>query len=84
MKTTPRVPKANVLGVGVGAINLVQATQLILEAVRQNRKGYLAVTGVHGVCGTHSPPFRPLNHEEEADLVRKTESLRPDLEKIIQ
>ncbi len=166
MKTTSRVPRANVLGVGVGAINLTQATQLILEAVRQNRKGYVAVTGVHGVseaqadiefrrilnsaflntpdgmplcwvgrfqgfkamdrvygpdlmlelcaastdgsvrhflyggepgvaealrsslesrfpglcvCGTHSPPFRPLNHEEEADLVRQMERLRPDI-----
>jgi exopolysaccharide biosynthesis WecB/TagA/CpsF family protein len=31
------------------------------------------------VCGTDSPPFRPLNHEEEADLVRQMESLRPDI-----
>jgi UDP-N-acetyl-D-mannosaminuronic acid transferase (WecB/TagA/CpsF family) len=49
MRTTSQVPKANVLGVGVGAINLAQATRLILEAVRQNRKGHVAVTGVHGV-----------------------------------
>jgi hypothetical protein len=27
MKTTSRVPKANILGVAVGAINLAQATQ---------------------------------------------------------
>src|ERR1700737_2314520 len=56
MKTTSRVPRANVLGVGVGAINLAQATQLILEAVRQNRKGYVAVTGVHGVSEAQSDP----------------------------
>src|SRR5262249_22415591 len=49
MKTTSPEPKANVLGVAVSAINLAQAAQLILEAVRQNRKGYVAVTGVHGV-----------------------------------
>ena len=166
MKTTSRVPKANVLGVGVSVINLAQAARLILEAVRQNQKGYVAVSGVHGVseaqadrqfrrilnsaflntpdgmpicwvgrfqgfkamdrvygpdlmlelcaastdgsvrhflyggapgvaetlrssldsrfpglcvCGTYSPPFRPLNHEEEADLLRQTESLRPDI-----
>jgi hypothetical protein len=30
-KTTFCVPKANVLGVGVGAINTAQATQLILD-----------------------------------------------------
>jgi len=49
MKTTSRVPKANVLGVGVSVINLAQAARLILEAVRQNQKGYVAVSGVHGV-----------------------------------
>jgi len=48
------VPKANVLGVGVSAIDLAQGTRLILEAVRQNRKGYVAVTGVHGVSEAQS------------------------------
>ena len=166
MKTASHVPRANVLGVGVAAINLAQATQLILEAVREKRKGYVAVTGVHGVseaqadsefrrilnaaflntpdgmplcwvgrfqgfkamdrvygpdlmlelcaastdgsvrhflyggapgvaeflrcslesrfpglcvCGTYTPPFRPLNRVEEADLVRQTELFRPDI-----
>ena len=160
------VAKANVLGVGVSAINLAQGTKLILEAVRQNRKGYVAVTGVHGVseaqsdsefrrilnsaflntpdgvpiswvgrfqgfktmdrvygpdlmielcvattdgsvrhffyggapgvaealrsglesrfpglcvCGTYTPPFRALNHEEEFDLAAQIEHLRPDI-----
>ena len=41
MKSTSQVPKANVLGVGVDAINLAEATELILEAVRRNRKGYV-------------------------------------------
>ena len=166
MRTTSDVPKANVLGVAVSAINLAQTTQLILEAVRQNRKGYVTLTNVYGVseaqadpqfrhilnsaflntpdgmpicwvgrfqgfkamdrvygpdlmlelcaastngsvrhflyggapgvaealrsslesrfpglcvCGTHSPPFRPLNREEETDLVKQMESLRPDI-----
>src|ERR1700736_2192759 len=48
--------RVNVLGVGVSAINLSQATGLILEAVRQNRKGYVAVTGVHGVSEAQSDP----------------------------
>jgi len=160
------VPKANVLGVGVSAIDLAQAAKLILEAVRQNRKGYVAVTGVHGVseaqtdsefrhilnsaflntpdgmpmtwigrlqgfkemnrvygpdlmlelcaastdgsvrhflyggapgvaealraslesrfpglcvCGTYTPPFRPLNSQEESDLVTLINTLRPDI-----
>ena len=48
--------RVNVLGVGVSAINLSQATGLILEAVRQNRRGYVAVTGVHGVSEAQSDP----------------------------
>lgn len=48
--------RVNVLGVGVSAINLPQATRLILEAVRQNRRGYVAVTGVHGVSEAQSDP----------------------------
>ena len=44
------------LGVGVSAINLSQAAGLILEAVRQNRRGYVAVTGVHGVNEAQSDP----------------------------
>jgi N-acetylglucosaminyldiphosphoundecaprenol N-acetyl-beta-D-mannosaminyltransferase len=162
----PMVPKANVLGVGVSAIDLAQGTKLILEAVRRNQKGYVAVTGVHGVseaqadsdfrrilnsaflntpdgmpmtwvgrlqgfkkmdrvygpdlmlelcaastdggvrhffyggapgvaealrlslesrfpgvriCGTYTPPFRPLNPEEESDLATQISSLRPDI-----
>ena len=166
MQASSQAPKANVLGVGVSAINLAEGTRLILEAVRENRKGYIAVTGVHGVseaqsdvefrcilnsaflntpdgmpmcwvgrlqgfkgmdrvygpdlmlelcsastdgsvrhfffggapgvaeslraslqsrfpglcvCGTYTPPFRPLNAEEEADLVRQLERSRPDI-----
>jgi N-acetylglucosaminyldiphosphoundecaprenol N-acetyl-beta-D-mannosaminyltransferase len=166
MQASSRVPKANVLGVGVSAINLAEGTRLILEAVRENRKGYIAVTGVHGVseaqsdgefrrilnsaflntpdgmpmcwvgrlqgfkgmdrvygpdlmlelcsastdggvrhfffggapgvaeslraslqsrfpglcvCGTYTPPFRPLNAKEEADLVSHLEQMRPDI-----
>jgi N-acetylglucosaminyldiphosphoundecaprenol N-acetyl-beta-D-mannosaminyltransferase len=158
--------RANILGVGVSPINLSQATALILAAVRQNRKGYVAVTGVHGVseaqsdpefrqilnaaflntpdgmpmtwvgrlqgfqkmdrvygpdlmlslcaatqdgsvrhffyggapgvadklravlsarfpgisiCGTYTPPFRPLNVEEEADLLRRLQEAKPHI-----
>jgi N-acetylglucosaminyldiphosphoundecaprenol N-acetyl-beta-D-mannosaminyltransferase len=47
--TRSKVPRANILGVGVSAINLPLAVGLILDAVQANRKGYVAVTGVHGV-----------------------------------
>jgi N-acetylglucosaminyldiphosphoundecaprenol N-acetyl-beta-D-mannosaminyltransferase len=46
----------NVLGVGISAIDLSQATELILEAVRQGRRAYVAVTGVHGVSEAQSDP----------------------------
>jgi N-acetylglucosaminyldiphosphoundecaprenol N-acetyl-beta-D-mannosaminyltransferase len=48
--------KANILGVGVSAINLPQAVALILEAVQTNHKGYVAVTGVHGVSEAQTDP----------------------------
>lgn len=41
--------RANVLGVGLSALNLPLATQLIIEAARRGQKGYVTVTGVHGV-----------------------------------
>jgi N-acetylglucosaminyldiphosphoundecaprenol N-acetyl-beta-D-mannosaminyltransferase len=160
------VTRANILGIGVSAINLPQATAIILNAVAAKWKGYVAVTGVHGVteaqsdfafrrilnsaflntpdgmpmswigrrqgfkqmdrvygpdlmlevcaastdgrvrhffyggapgvaealkaaleskfpglcvCGTYTPPFRPLTQPEEADLLRLMEQTRPDI-----
>ena len=31
------------------------------------------------VVGTYCPPFRPLNHGEECDLIRRVTELQPDL-----
>jgi len=46
----PGVDRVNVLGVGVSALNLDRATQLVIEAGQGDRKcGYVTVTGVHGV-----------------------------------
>jgi N-acetylglucosaminyldiphosphoundecaprenol N-acetyl-beta-D-mannosaminyltransferase len=160
------VPKANILGVGVSAINLAEAVALILASVRSGRTGYIAVTGVHGiseaqansefrrilnnaflntpdgmplswvgrlqgfknmdrvygpdlllalasasadgsvrhffyggkpgisealkaslearypelnVCGTYTPPFRPLNEEEETELILQMQKCQPDI-----
>ena len=42
-------PRANVLGVGVHALDLDRAAHFILDAVRSGNKGYVCVTGVHGV-----------------------------------
>lgn len=43
------IQRFNVLGVSVSAMNLSIATQAILSAARERRKGYVCVTGVHGV-----------------------------------
>jgi N-acetylglucosaminyldiphosphoundecaprenol N-acetyl-beta-D-mannosaminyltransferase len=42
-------PLANVLGVGVHAINMDQAIEAIESALKIRHKGYVCVTGVHGV-----------------------------------
>jgi N-acetylglucosaminyldiphosphoundecaprenol N-acetyl-beta-D-mannosaminyltransferase len=43
------LPRVNILGVGVNAINMPQAVNLVTSAVSQGRKGYVCVTGVHGI-----------------------------------
>ena len=158
-------PRVNVLGVGISVLNLERARALLAEAAARGGKGYVCVTGVHGVIeaqadpafrrilngsflttpdgmpmvwcgrlaghksmdrvygpdlmleifrhscrhgwshffyggapgvaerlkqrmeerfpgvrivGTYCPPFRPLNAEEEADLLRRVAAARPD------
>ena len=41
--------RVNVLGVGLSVLNLSTALEAIAAAVRERRKGYICVTGVHGV-----------------------------------
>jgi len=41
--------RVNVLGVGIHVLNLSTALKEIAAAVRERRKGYICVTGVHGV-----------------------------------
>jgi N-acetylglucosaminyldiphosphoundecaprenol N-acetyl-beta-D-mannosaminyltransferase len=41
--------RISVLGVGISVLNLRTAVAAIAEAVRERRKGYICVTGVHGV-----------------------------------
>jgi N-acetylglucosaminyldiphosphoundecaprenol N-acetyl-beta-D-mannosaminyltransferase len=60
----PTKNRANVLGVGVHAIDLPTAASIIESAVREGTKGYVCVTGVHGVMeAQRDPEFRHiLNH----------------------
>jgi N-acetylglucosaminyldiphosphoundecaprenol N-acetyl-beta-D-mannosaminyltransferase len=43
------IKRINILGVGISVINLEMALAAIADAVQQRRKGYICVTGVHGV-----------------------------------
>lgn len=44
-----RLPLANVLGVGISAINMAEALRLSDGLLQKRGKGYICVTGVHGV-----------------------------------
>lgn len=53
--------RVNVLGVGVHAIDLPAAVGLIEQAVQSETKGYICVTGVHGVMeAQRDPEFRSI------------------------
>lgn len=41
--------RANVLGVGISAIDMHEAVDRAQQAIREKRKGYVCVTGVHGI-----------------------------------
>ncbi len=43
------IQKVNVLGAGISVLNLQTALDAIADAVKARRKGYICVTGVHGV-----------------------------------
>lgn len=58
------IKRVNVLGVGISVLNLKTALEAIAEAVRERHKGYICVTGVHGVMEAQDAPEfkRILNH----------------------
>jgi N-acetylglucosaminyldiphosphoundecaprenol N-acetyl-beta-D-mannosaminyltransferase len=41
--------RVNILGVGVHAIDMRQALEQVCSAIEDGRKGYVCVTGVHGI-----------------------------------
>ncbi|EDY21961.1 glycosyl transferase, WecB/TagA/CpsF family [Chthoniobacter flavus Ellin428] len=56
-----KIERFNVLGVALHAMNLSVATEAVLEALREKRKGYVCVTGVHGVSeAQNEPAFRAI------------------------
>src|ERR1039458_3973391 len=48
------IERVNVLGVGISVLNLRTALDTIADAVCARRKGYICVTGVHGVMEAQS------------------------------
>jgi len=51
-----KIERFNVLGVALHAMTLSMATEAVLEALRDRRKGYVCVTGVHGVSEAQDDP----------------------------
>jgi len=43
------ITKVNVLGVGVSVLDQDRAREFLFDALRQGKRGYVTVTGVHGV-----------------------------------
>ena len=62
MNNKPKaIGRANVLGVGISALNLDLAVAAVAQALEQKAKGYVCVTGVHGVSeAQHDPAFRAI------------------------
>ena len=50
-------PRVNVLGVGISVLNLPLATDMVLRAIRERRRGYITITGVHGVIESQDDPI---------------------------
>jgi len=49
LKSEVPLVRTSVLGVGISAIDLPMAVSLMFDAIKRRQKGYVCVTGVHGV-----------------------------------
>jgi N-acetylglucosaminyldiphosphoundecaprenol N-acetyl-beta-D-mannosaminyltransferase len=56
VKSLVKQPKANVLGIGIDAVNMEQALRRIEEDLRRRQKGYVCLIGVHGVMEAKRDP----------------------------
>jgi N-acetylglucosaminyldiphosphoundecaprenol N-acetyl-beta-D-mannosaminyltransferase len=56
MPDTSQLKRVNVLGVGLSAINLRSALAAVGASLAQKSKGYVCVTGVHGVMEAQKDP----------------------------
>jgi len=53
-RRTESLPRANVLGVGIHAIDMARAVAQSEQLLANGGKGYVCVTGVHGVMESRS------------------------------
>ena len=53
MKSTREYPTASVLDVNIDAVNMQQAIERVAAELASSRKGYVCLTGVHGVMEAH-------------------------------
>jgi N-acetylglucosaminyldiphosphoundecaprenol N-acetyl-beta-D-mannosaminyltransferase len=56
LNVLPELPKANLLGTGIDAVNMNQALARIAHDLRCHQKGYVCLCGVHGVMEAHRDP----------------------------
>jgi N-acetylglucosaminyldiphosphoundecaprenol N-acetyl-beta-D-mannosaminyltransferase len=56
IKLDMNLPRTNVLGVGVSAINMAEAIDLFEQFIENGNRGYVCVTGVHGVMEAQKDP----------------------------
>lgn len=55
------IPRYNVLGVGVHELNLDRATEVLIAGRERRQRGYVCITGVHGVIEAQDDPsFRTI------------------------
>jgi N-acetylglucosaminyldiphosphoundecaprenol N-acetyl-beta-D-mannosaminyltransferase len=50
------IQKVNVLGVGISVLDQDRAREFLFDAVRRGQRGYVTVTGVHGVSEAQDDP----------------------------
>jgi N-acetylglucosaminyldiphosphoundecaprenol N-acetyl-beta-D-mannosaminyltransferase len=69
--TTVEIEKVNVLGVGVSVLDQDRAREFLFDALQSGNRGYVTVTGVHGVSeAQHNPAL--------LDIFRRALLVTPD------
>ena len=49
-------PRVNVLGVGISVLDLESASSAVIQALENGNRGYVCITGVHGVSEAQKDP----------------------------